>query len=821
MTGGRLLDPSTLRYSPAAGHGGHEHGPGSFILRHRALIAIVLGAMTLFMAYWAAHVPITTRFEDLFPARHPDTVLYREFRHQYGGAQQVVLMLRVKRGDIFTFKTLHAIQDITTQVNGLPGVNHNEVFSLASYRVVYARAVPGALISAPYMFPKVPKTQAQVDRLKATVRAHLQQLAGLVTRDERSAVVVASFNERTLDYRALFDAVQDIIARHQDANTRIYATGAAMFAAWGYHYLPRIALILALSVALMVLIAFLSLGRRTGWWAPVATGLCSAVWGLGFVGLMGFNFDPVMLVVPFLLSARDLSHGIQWHGRYYDELDRRADKMEACAATADLMLAPGLLAVLANVAGIIFVTVSDVPILRQIGLGGAVWLAASVAMVFVFQPVLMSYLPRPEFRESSWLNRIASAHRWWPGRALIDWLVALPTTAGIARAALLAAGAGLIVVAVAAARRVPVGYQTAGTPIYRPSAKVNRDTAAIARLLPTNAGWVVVDTPGYPSSQSSVGINTLRMSDDLANYLMERGDAAAVLDFGALASKPMNMLLHYGFPKYYALPDTNQMSATLWAFFFAAAAPGEPQAYFAHSPAMTNTCIRLLLPDHTNARLTRLRRDLDTFVRERVAPDPGLNRIKVRYLGGEAGLYLAADDVMARLNWVNLVLVLAAIMVSCAVVFRSPVAGLIFAAAAVMANFGAFLYMDARTIGISVDTISVISLSIGLGIDYAIYAVARIRDEVADGRALNDAIAIALRTTGAWVFATYVVMVGGMIPWVFSPLLFHCEMSSMFIILMTANLIVGLLVVPAFIAWRRPRFITRYESVPAATQVRI
>jgi hypothetical protein len=105
----------------------------------------------------------------------------------------------------------------------------------------------------------------------------------------------------------------------------------------------------------------------------------------------------------------------------------------------------------------------------------------------------------------------------------------------------------------------------------------------------------------------------------------------------------------------------------------------------------------------------------------------------VRYLGGEAGLYLATDDMMARLNWVNLALVLAAILVCCAIVFRSPAAGLLFAVACVMANFGAFLYMNALTMGLTVDTIAVISLGIGLGIDYAIYTVARIRDEVIEG----------------------------------------------------------------------------------------
>jgi uncharacterized protein len=796
----------------AAANGKHNRGMGAFIVRQRAPIGIVLIAITLFMVFWAVHVPIATRFEDLFPAHHPDALLYHKFRRQYGGAQQLVLMLRVSHGTIFNSRTLHAIQAMTREVDKLPGVDHNEVFSLASYRVIYARAEPGALVSTPFMFPHVPRTQAQIDELRSIVRAHSRQLAGLVTADERGAVVIASFNEQGLDYRALFNGVQRIIHQHEDADTRIYASGAAMFAAWGYHYLPLIGLIFVVSILLMVLITYATLGRRTGWWAPVLTGICSALWGLGFVGLMGFNFDPVMLVVPFILSARDLSHGIQWHGRYYDQLDRGGDKLEACAATAGVMMAPGLLAVLANVAGIVFVAVSDVPILKQIGFGGAVWLGASLAMVFVFQPILMSYLPRPELRESNWLGRLSGARARAEGASLFDRLAAFPTRPGLARGALIVAGLGLMIAGIVAAPRVPVGYQIAGTPLYRPDAKVNRDTAAIGKLLPTDTGWVVLSTPNYPSSQSSVGIETLRMSDDLGHYLLERGDAAAVMDFGGLASKPMNMLLHNGYPKYFALPSNNALSANLWGFFFAAAAPDEPQFYFAYSPSMSSTCIRLLLPDHTNARLRKLRNDLDTFVRDRVKPDPALNQVKVSYLGGLAGLYLANDDVMAQLNWVNLTLVLAAILLCCAIVFRSAVAGLLFAVACVMANFGAFLYMNALNIGLTVDTIAVISLGIGLGIDYAIYAVVRIRDEVIGGRTLNDAIRVGLRTTGVWVFATYVVMVGGMIPWVFSPLLFHNEMSSLLILLMTANLIVGLLILPAFIAWCRPRFITRYES---------
>src|SRR5260370_41765796 len=74
-------------------------GFGNLILRFRKLIGLTLIAITIFMAYWAVHVPIATRFEDLFPAKHPNTLLYREFRNQYGGGQPLVRLPRVPHGD--------------------------------------------------------------------------------------------------------------------------------------------------------------------------------------------------------------------------------------------------------------------------------------------------------------------------------------------------------------------------------------------------------------------------------------------------------------------------------------------------------------------------------------------------------------------------------------------------------------------------------------------------------------------------------------------------------------------------------------------------
>src|SRR5207237_6529606 len=52
---------------------------------------------------------------------------------------------------------------------------------------------------------------------------------------------------------------------------------------------------------------------------PTVTGVISAIWGLGFIDLIGFSLDPLTLVIPFFVTARAVSHSVQMHDRYYEE----------------------------------------------------------------------------------------------------------------------------------------------------------------------------------------------------------------------------------------------------------------------------------------------------------------------------------------------------------------------------------------------------------------------------------------------------------------------------------------------------------------------
>ncbi len=776
---------------------------GRFILRFRAPIGILLLLITAVFGYYASKMTIGTSFTDFFPRDHPYVKLYHEYE-RYGGAQRLTLMVQVKRGDIYNYKTLRKIQDLTYDVDLLPDVNHQSIRSLGSYRVRYAVALPGNLVYKAYMYPDVPKSEEGIQEIKRQIFIHRLEMRSLVSDDGRSAAITASFYEGRLNYHDVFYRVQDLIRKYQDDNTVIYAAGEPMIRGYGYYYLPVLVIIFFLSDAIMILVLYAFFRGRSTWWAPIITGLLSTIWGVGFIGMQGYEFDPVMLVIRFILTARDMSHGIQWQGRYYDELETHGhNKMAACEVTTTLMLPPGLLAILADIAGIVFISFGGIPSLQHVASSGAVWLGGSLTMVFIFQPIMMSYLPTPKP-----LPARAQRRKWFA--PVVDKLVEFPTVPGYAREGALVGVGILIVVGFIAGVRAKIGYTEPGTPLYRHNAKVNQDINAVRRVFPLDEGWLIIraratTTVSAAYTPDMLSPEVIRLQRDLGRYLLHDPAVTSVISIAPDIIEPYNQMFHYGNPKFLAVPRTADDTMGLYFLFMQGTAPGESEQWI--NLNTNDGILRVLLADHTYQTLNNIQARLAEFVRRRASWDPAYKKVEILYMGGVAGLYAAANDVLYQLDFINITFVLGVVFLFCAVVYRSLVAGVLFVVSCIAANFAAFIYMRIADIGITIDTIPVISLGIGLGVDYGIYAVSRICDECAEGRRLEEAIITALRGTGAAVLATFSVIVGGLAPWVFSPVLFHNEMSVLLIILMSTNVIVGLLILPAYIAWARPRFI--------------
>jgi len=118
-------------------------------------------------------------------------------------------------------------------------------------------------------------------------------------------------------------------------------------------------------------------------------------------------------------------------------------------------------------------------------------------------------------------------------------------------------------------------------------------------------------------------------------------------------------------------------------------------------------------------------------------------------------------------------------------------------------------YMGFMNIVISVNTIPVIAVGVGVGIDYAVYIMDRIREEYEELHDLREAVLRALSTTGLAVGFTAATLIAGVIMWVIlSDLRFQSDAALLLTVMLALNAVAAVLLVPAWVMAFKPKFIT-------------
>jgi predicted RND superfamily exporter protein len=118
--------------------------------------------------------------------------------------------------------------------------------------------------------------------------------------------------------------------------------------------------------------------------------------------------------------------------------------------------------------------------------------------------------------------------------------------------------------------------------------------------------------------------------------------------------------------------------------------------------------------------------------------------------------------------------------------------------------------MTCLDIGLDVNTLPVLAIGTGVGIDYAIYLASRVREEFSRFNDYQGALAAAVETTGRAIFLTGSALVAGMIPWyLLSSLRFQANMGLLIGFLMITNMVAALIIVPLLVSLCKPKFIAR------------
>src|SRR5262245_42081380 len=184
--------------------------------------------------------------------------------------------------------------------------------------------------------------------------------------------------------------------------------------------MPQMVNVLAASIVMILLILWIEFRSWQGVVIPVFSGALSAIWGLGFGGLCGLTLDPLVLVIPLLISARAHSHSVQSMERYHEEYHRLRDKDQAIVKSYSEIYAPAMVSLLADGFAILTLLVARIPIIQKLAILCSFWIISIFVSVVTLHPVILSFTPPPEETESD--NRAIERFMSWLILAAIAWL---------------------------------------------------------------------------------------------------------------------------------------------------------------------------------------------------------------------------------------------------------------------------------------------------------------------------------------------------------------------------------------------------------------
>lgn len=760
-----------------------------FCIRRRVAVVVAVGLATLVLAFFAARIEIKTVFADLMPQRHPYIKTHNQFKETFGGSNMVSIMLDVDQGDIFNMKTLAKVQKVTQDLQQVKGVNQFQIVSLASKKLKEVTVSSTGIDAKPLMWPELPKNDEEIARLKEKVLQNALIFGTYVSLDMKSALVTVDFYDQLVDYDVTFRQVMKIADSVRGDGVQVRVVGEPILYGWVQHFLPETLHIFLLTLGGMT--AFLFIVARTwrGTLLPLLAGVISAIWALGTAKLLGFNFDPLVIVVAFLITARSISHSTQLVTRFDDEITSgNTDVKSAARASMAGLFRPGMLGVIADAGCMIVVALTPIPLLEKVAIVGTVWVSTITIGAVVMTPVLLSWVRNP--------NELAHP---FDLQGVFHWGLELCVRIVTSRLRYYVLGGSLVVFIVSGiyAFRLTVGDANPGSPILWSDSVYNRDAKAVNdKFRGSDRMFVVYGSEKQETMKEPVVLENMGRFQRFMEAQPEIGGTVSLAD----VLPAVKRMIREDNPRYEELGNGYNENGELAYLFVSGSDPGDIDR-FADVQYM-NGAVTLFFRDHKGETI----RTAVSRIKEYAAKHP-LKEATLRLTGGFVGVLAAINEIILAGQIEAIALGLLVLVICCTVTYRSTSAGMFFMVPVVLANTLTFTYMAWKGIGMNINTVPVAALGIGLGVDYAFYIVDGIKEELTHSNDLEAAIRKSIHSAGRGVLITAGALIASVVLWWFSSLRFQAEMGIMMGLWLCVSASSALFITPSMVYVFRPKFV--------------
>ncbi|HAQ27478.1 MAG TPA: RND transporter, partial [Pseudomonas sp.] len=577
----------------------------------------------------------------------------------------------------------------------------------------------------------------------------------------------------TLDYQKFSHELEEKIRdkyETQNPNVEIHIIGFAKKVGDLIDGLVGVALFffVAIGITLALLLWFTRCVKST--MAVVVTTLIAVIWQLGLLHTLGFGLDPYSMLVPFLVFAIGISHGVQKINGIAMASGETDDPLVAARLAFRQLFVPGMVALASDAVGFVTLLLIDIGVIRELAIGASLGVAVIILTNLILLPVAISYLGISQRSVKQAREEASREHPFW--RLLSNF--ANPVVAPISIViALIAVGGGLWY-----GQNLKIGDLDQGAPELRPDSRYNQDNDFVINNYSTSSDVLVIMVKTAP--EGCAHYDTLAAMDELMWKMENTAGVQSAVSMVTVARQSIKGM-NEGSLKWETL-SRNQFVLNNSI----ARAEGMYNGDCSLAPLL------VFLNDHKAETLEHVVSAAREFAEAN-------NREGLEFVlaAGNAGIEAATNEVIAASETTMLIAVYAAVSFMCLLTFRSVAATLCVILPLVLTSILGNALMAFMGIGVKVATLPVIALGVGIGVDYGIYIYSRLETYLRQGMTLQEAYYQTLKSTGKAVIFTGICLAIGVFTWVFSAIKFQADMGLMLTFMFLWNMVGAIWLLPA------------------------
>jgi predicted RND superfamily exporter protein len=755
-----------------------------FIFGKRLWVLLIFLLVTVYLASAAIKVRPDASFEKMVPIKHPYIAAYLERKDELTGlGNSVRISVETTEGDIFSEEYMATLREISDEVFFIPGVARSGVKSLWTPNVRWGEVTEEGFTGGAVVPDDYDGSEGSLRQVRANVMKS-GQVGNLVANDFRSTIVLAPLMEthpetgEPLNFGEISQKLEELVRDKYESDTiKIHMTGFAKVMGDLIEGAAQVAFFFVLALGITFILFYIYSRCIRSSFAVILCSVIAVAWQIGLLNVLGYGLDPYSMLIPFLVFAIGVSHGVQMINAIMHGRSEGRDNEQSARYAFRTLYVPGLTALVSDGIGFATLMVIQIQVIHDLAIAASVGVMVVILTNLILLPVLMSYVGvgKTAIRRMKKFENSGIYHQ------LCEFSTVY-TRPKIART--------LVVLAVAAfafglwyGKDLKIGDLDAGAPELRADSRYNMDNKFIVEnyTASTDVFVVMVQT----EDMQCVTYETYA-AVDLFEWVMS--DVPGVQSAVSLidASKRAIAGNNEGNPKW-ATVTRNQ-----WVLNGSVSGKEMP-------PGLMNAdCnlvpVMIFLEDHKAETLKRVTAAIEEFKQEY---DTG--NVRFVMAAGNSGIDAATNDVVSKAQYKMLAWVYGVVSFLVLMAFRSPRAVLCIILPLALTSVLGQALMTFLGIGVKVATLPVIALGVGIGVDYGIYIFSKLETYLYKGLKLHDAYFETLKTTGKAVSFTGLTLAIGVATWVWSPIKFQGDMGLMLTFMFVMNMMGALILLPALV----------------------